>query len=162
MKLYLNFFLVVLFCSCNNIKQNSDILVGENLDTLQVIRRYPSKKVREIIYYVNNKPQKNIGFTEKGDTIITPTVIYIKPIDSLFFFVPIGQFKNINLLFGYNKELYLEDIKPKYILENFNKSDLLKPNQKMIIDSNTVEVVFECINFDSKNIDFYPFKIELR
>ena len=78
--------------SCQRQNSNPDVFRDKNFDTLQIIKRYPSQSVREIIYYESNKPSRNIGFNEQGDTLKIPQVLYVKP-DSVFAYYPLKKYR---------------------------------------------------------------------
>ena len=94
---------------------NKDIKLNPNTgDTLEIIKRYSSNKIKEIIYYKNNQPDSNICYLQNGGTINKPKLIYSKLDKSLFVFIPIRKlYSNISIFFvntGSVQSLYLKTI----------------------------------------------------
>ena len=50
---------------------------------------YSSDRIKEIIFYRDNKPVSNIGFNPDGDTIKVPYAFYNKQDNNVFIFIPI-------------------------------------------------------------------------
>ena len=147
-------------CSCGHSDfDNSDIRL-DNSDTVQVIRRYPSRTIREIVYYKNNSPIANIGFTEKGDTLKFPRLIYVKAIDSLFVFYPVGQFQDAVILFDIDSASIVMGRQPKKTI-TLNRSTMLKITPEMRSENNKIIGAIKCAKTNSSFI-YYPFVTETK
>jgi hypothetical protein len=150
-------FSFLIFCSCRQPdKGNSDILLDENSDTIEIVKRYPSRKIREIIKYDGNKPHENFAISEQGDTIKFPRVFFIDNADSLFVFIPIGKnFGPAELLFDVDSADIAWGRKPKYVC-SIEKSGMLKKSVEMLSSDNKFRGAFKFVN-ESGSFEFWPF-----
>ena len=91
---------IVSIISCNNSTNSKDVKLNPDTgDTLEIIKRYSSSKVKEIIKYKNNQPNSSICYIENGDSINFPKLIYLGKNNPLFLFIPINKYQNISLFF---------------------------------------------------------------
>lgn len=68
-----------------------DYVLLNNKDTIQVIKKYPgSCNWFEVVYYERNKPYKNVGYFENGDTIRSADIVITKENKLIFVFVPLN------------------------------------------------------------------------
>ena len=135
-------------------------MLDDNSDTTQVIIRYSSKKIREIVYYKDNRPNRNIGFTEQGDTLTFPRLIHIKSSDSLFAFIPIGLYKRGVMYYDTDSlKIFSGNGQPKYTIDIMT-STVLKIDTNMRSENNKIIGVFK---FETLNgaYDYWPFNIDI-
>ena len=135
--------------------ENKDIkLDSETKDTLEVIKRYPSNKIRQAIQYAENKPKSNVCFSEKGDTINFPRLIHIKQTHNLFLFVPISKnYSNVSLIFSSQDSAATE---PIYTIDKI-KYSIDIPVFTGMIDNKIIKGFIKCKTQECGYI-FYPFK----
>jgi hypothetical protein len=159
----------LLALSCQRQQENSiTAKLDDNSDTTEIIKKYSSVKVKEIVYYKNNKPFKNVGFFENGNTIKYPSVIFIEPEDKLFIFIPMHQKIAYEILIGMDSAK-AEDTAYDKILADFKKSlgdlktsRLVPVPNDLVLDSHLVGV-FKC-KVDTTGETFYyyvPFKAKI-
>lgn len=151
MKIQLSFIVLLATIACTNTKQNSnDVTFNKNGDTVEVITRYPSNKVKEIISYRNNKPFANIGFYENGDTIKEPNTIFIEADSTVFAYLPLNQhISSANIYLGMDSIKWEQ---PYYLkihesvtapLVNLKRSVTFRLRYELITDGELVGV-FAC------------------
>ena len=147
------------FVSCTSDK-NPDITFDQNSgDTLQVIKRYSSKKIKEIFQYKNNGPSSSLGFSETGDTLKIPTIMYVKADNILFLYIPIQKkYSRMALLFeksdtshnSFDSSLVIE---PKII------SSMDVPVNNKMIHNKKIRGFIKTMNSEETVIDNYPFQL---
>lgn len=158
MKTLSKIFILLLLCSCKtSINSNPDIVLNNNYDTVKVIKRYSSKLIQEIITYENNRPKSNIGFTELGDTIDYPKCTYIKTSDSLFVFIPINKFQNIDLYFRFDSISAVNGRQPKLTMKDLKRSAMLPIRTEMYKKENLIDGAIKCWDSINNMYKFYPF-----
>jgi hypothetical protein len=151
-------FIILFLYSCKTSTNNNvDIKLDNNTDTLQVTKRYLQKSIKEIIIYKNNKPNENIGFSEKGDTIDYPKCIYVKSSDSLYVFIPINKYQNIDIYFRFDSLSAVTGIDPKLIIENFKKSAMVNISPEMYKETNVIDGAIKCWDSINKTYKYFPF-----
>lgn len=84
--------IVTVLNSCGDTKENSNILIGGNSDTIQVIKEFPTTEFKEIVKYKNNKPEQFIGLKNNGDSLKSPNLFIEANKKTIFVFLP--PFKN--------------------------------------------------------------------
>ncbi len=147
------------FVSCTSDK-NPDITFDQNSgDTLQVIKRYSSKKIKEIFQYKDNNPSSSLGFSETGDTLKIPTITYVKADNILFIYIPIQKkYSRMALLFeksdtNHNTFDSALVIEPKII------SSIDVPVNNKMIHNKKIRGFIKTMNTDHTIIDNYPFQL---
>jgi hypothetical protein len=151
--------MTTLFVACSQDK-NPDITIDQNSgDTLQIIKRYPSKKVKEIVLYKDNTPSTNLGFTEKGDTLKIPKAIYVKADNSIFIFLP-GEknFRRIMVSIINSEKPDSNGNRVINIEPKFTRSFDIPITPEMIIDKEIQGVILTHYH-DNKPMEVWPFKM---
>lgn len=151
---------VALFSCGPQKKEPANVQLNDSQDTLQVIKRYPSGKVREVITYQSNKPDKNTGFSEGGDTIRFPKLVLVEPGDSLFAFVPLNKYVFGNLLFSLDSLDAMRGTPPKMSVDA-NKSCMLKIQPDMFTEPDKISGTFRLANPDG-TFDYWPFVVKTK
>ena len=151
----------LLIYSCQAPTYNPDILLAENADTLKVTKRYVSKAIMEIITYKANKPFKNIGFTEQGDSLKQPTLIYTST-DNLFVFIPLNKFKTTDLYFGFDSARAVNGKQPKFRIKDLKSSSIIELKQDMIDEPDKIVGAIKCWDSINNSFNFYPFRIKTK
>ena len=152
--------------SCNNHIEN--IKFDTNGDTLEVVNNYPSKRIKEIVYYKNNRPADNIGFYENGDTIKRLTVVYTKEDSSLFAFIPLRNAKSYDIYIGIDsgensetKLAVLHNLTDK--LNHLNSSTTFKLPLEFVYDRELKGVFKSKLDSAGKTTYIYqPFEIRIQ
>lgn len=159
---------LILATSCKRNNSADEVTLNKNGDTVEVIKRYASKKIKEIVTYRNNKPVNNIGFYETGDTIKEPDVIFTPADSMLFAYLP--RDKNI---VSANIYLGMDSIKweqPYYLrihdsicekLTNLNRSVTFRLRSELLTDGEFVGV-FDCKIGSTGASTFFPFKTKIK
>jgi hypothetical protein len=157
--------LSIILASCNKIsKQEGDIKLSSNGDTLEVIKRYNSDSIREIIYYNENRPSNNIGFYENGDTIKKLDVVYSKGDSTLFAFIPTHKMKTYDILIGMDSIDFKSEAKLDLLHMTTDKLKDLKSSTTFLLPTRFVydgklTGVFRCKNVSSGDtiFSYHPF-----
>ncbi len=164
------FIISFILTSCNKHDNKTDMIkFNANGDTVEVIKKYPTDSIREIIYYQDNRPISNVGFYENGDTIKKPDIVFIKSDSSIFAYIP--KDKNIffsSLLFGLDsakwENIYYRTIKDstENKLRKIKGSVYFKYNFALVTN-NEILGVFQCkMESDSGSYKYYPFKVKTK
>ncbi len=153
--------LIFIFNSCRQeVNSSVDIKIDSNSDTMEIIKRYPSKTLREIVIYKNNKATSNIGLNEQGDTLKHPQPIYIKSTDSLFVYIP-TKYQYAILMFDSDSTNIIMG-KPKYRTEPLRHSILVGVNSKMYTDNNQMKGAIKCWDSTDKFFRYFAFLIRTK
>lgn len=170
MKFLILFLMLFVFITCTNTKQNSDdITLNKNGDTVELILRYPSNKLKEIVSYRNNKPFANIGFYENGDTIKQPTSVFIESDSTIFAYIPLNQhISSANIYLGMDSIKWEQ---PYYLkihesvtapLVNLKRSVTFRLRYELVTDGELVGV-FACLMDTGQNaIKNFQFRAKLK
>ena len=169
-KTLLNIVILILLTFCGSKQKISDyIKLDINGDTVEVIKKYPSGHVREIVYYKDNVAFSNIGFYENGDSIRNLDVTKFINDSLLFAFVPIRMnIQSYEIVFGADSESF-KDPKVQKVLTEFSGklqdlkvSTLFRYNRILGFDG-TIKGVFRCGMDTGTGIfyDIYPFKVPM-
>ena len=152
-------FILLFLYSCKiSTNSNPDIVLDSNSDTVKVIKRYSSDSIREIITYENNRPKSNIGFSELGDTIAYPKCTYVKTSDSLFVFIPINKFQNIDLYFRFDSASGLTGKQPALIINNLKKSTMIAIRDEMYKETDMIGGAVKCWDSINTTYNYYLFE----
>ena len=149
------FIFIPLFSLISCDTNNPDIKISaENNDTIEVSKRHPSAKIKEIIFYKNNKPDSNVCYIEDVEVIKHPKLILMKETRSVFFFIPIAtRFKRISIFFNAPNS----DMTKIFELANFTKS-VDFPIETKMITNDTIKGAIQGERPDG-TFDRYPFTI---
>lgn len=160
---------VCTFMSCQGgFETRDEITLNKNGDTVEVIKRYPSKKIREIVTYRNNMPVDNIGFYETGDTITEPEVIFTAADSMLFAFLPLREINSANIYLGmdslkYEQTYYLrihDSICTR--LSGLKRSTGFRLRQELLVDQELAGV-FECkMKSNEGEPRYFPFRTKIK
>jgi hypothetical protein len=158
-----------LFVSCRQVNQSSDgIKLSDKGDTLEIIKKYPSSKIKTIIYYNDNIPFKNIGFYENGDTIKSPRVVFVPADSSLFAFIPIKKGFTYDILLGLDSIKYTDTYYQNILKEVCSKLEHLKTSTSFrlryeLVSDSMLKGVFKYIDSTDINAPFkyYPFETKI-
>ena len=80
--------IIIVLNSCGDTKENSNLVIGDNSDTIQVTKDFPTIEFKEIIYYKKNKPDKYIAIRKNGDTLIIPSLFKSENETRILAFIP--------------------------------------------------------------------------
>lgn len=149
------------FLSCNSIdRQKDSIKLASNRDTLEIIKKYTSGIIREIIYYKNNVPERNIGFNENNDSLKTPSLVSIKGQDSLFAFIPLNKYQGCDIYFGYDSIRAALGTPPDFKIDAIVKSSSIKICSQMYVRKNRINGAFRCWDSIKGFYHYYPFLVK--
>ena len=137
-----------------------DIKLDEDTgDTLQVLKRYPSTKPKELLLYKYNLPFGSWGFSEKGDTLKIPRVMYVKNNHTLFLYIPIQEnYSRVALLFEKTATSEKSFDSTLTIEARIIKSMDIPVTEKMI-HGNNIRGFIKTMSLDEKTITYWPFKL---
>lgn len=157
MKKIFTLILLSFLISCKSYDSgNKDIKLNPvNGDTLEVIKRYPSNKILEIIKYKDNQPNSNLCYTETDEKIDYPKLIHIIDKKSLYAYIPIEK-KYTDVYIEFES---LEDRPsvPRLILHDIKKSTEF-PINVLMVDKNKIVGVIKCKS-ENNSLTFYSFHI---
>ena len=159
------FCLLFVFIACQVPQYNKDITFNGDFDTLTVTNRYASNKIKEIIYYKDNKPTTNIGFLENGDTIKNQRLVFDRIDSSLFIYIPVGtKILDTEIFIGIDSSLAAQGYKPIISTLTKNNSKKIRKSSDLnlkyeLIRNNDLKGVLKCMFSDSIN-KYYPFETE--
>ncbi len=167
-KFILLLFISLLYGCKNSSITNDEVTLNKNGDTVEVIKKYPSQKIKEIINYRSNKPFDNIGFYENGDTIKQPDVIFTEADSTMFAFIPLNKgIRFANIFLGMDSIKWEQ---PYYLaihdsvcerLTDLTRSVNFRLRYELITDGEFVGV-FQCTLDSALALKYFPFKTKLK
>jgi hypothetical protein len=80
---------IIILTSCGDTKENSNVLIGDNSDTIQVTKQFPRTGFKVVTIYRNNRPFEYIALTNSNDTLKMPSLKVDKSRQFVFAFLPI-------------------------------------------------------------------------
>ena len=72
--------------------KETKIIYDSNNDTLELRHLFQNGNVREVIFYRDNHPYRNIGFQNNGDTVDWPNAIMDSDSSQMFIYIPIDKY----------------------------------------------------------------------
>ena len=148
--------IIIIFNSCGDTKENGNILISDNLDTIQVIKEFPRTGFKVIVKYRNNRPFEYIALTNSNDTIKIPSLRLGKSNRLVFAFLPVIKNRKA-------KELLIES---DSTVEGSQFRNVTFENQiafefpltRDLRTRDTLQGVVKYRNDSTKSFYYYPYK----
>ena len=148
--------ITIILCACGDTKDNNNVLIGDNSDTIQVTKEFPRTGFKEIVNYKNNKPFEYICLTYSGDTITIPNLMLDKTNQMVFAFLPIHKNRKA-LEIGIESDSTLEGSQFRTIpVENHSSFEFHLTRDLRTND--TIEGVVKYYSDSTKTYYYYPFR----
>ena len=124
-------------------------VINQSGDTIEVVRTFGQEEVKEITFYRQNRPDRNIAIFA-NDTFTKPTAILIDGQRSLFVYVPINTYKTVDLDFEDDSVKLVYGQPGRIRINNLNESKVLKVDANMFVptDKNLLKGSLTCRHFD--------------
>ena len=148
--------IIIVLNSCGDTKENNNVLLGDNSDTIQVTKEFPRTGFKEIVKYKNNKPFEYICLTYSGDTIKIPNLMLDKTDQMVFAFLPIHKNRKA-VEIGIESDSTLEGYQFRTIQVE-NQTSFEFPLTRDLRTKDTTEGVIKYYNDSTKAYYYYPFR----